>query len=130
MRKPTVREAAFEQMFSSASFGTTYWCLQSDPGYVRGVRDDLGYKVRESVLISPNDESKPDFKPRRVNNYGLINAAKLCANPDVDVNMDTRKRLALWGLQVDLGYEVTVDYDAEDADCLVQLAMFGKLVYG
>lgn len=78
---------------------------------------------RVSVLADPESI---DVKSRIVSLFDVEEAVRLIANGGLKLNhrITDRFRALAWG-----GNEETFDFDAEDADIVLQAVMFGSYVY-
>ncbi|OPZ63957.1 MAG: hypothetical protein BWY85_01427 [Firmicutes bacterium ADurb.Bin506] len=96
--------------------GIGYWSVITD--YTRA--EDLGWT---SVCLTPDEEGKGDFLPKWVLLDDIQQAIDKIVSERETINV--RKDIVEAVCSGDPG-----NIDSEGADVIVQLAMFGKLVYG
>ena len=113
--------------------GINYWCRVARYHWsVDDKGDERDYAFFAEVLDSEDEDEDEDeaLPPRRridaeVILRGLVAYASM---PPTERRYPLREK----AIRLLMGGEVAdaVDYDAEDADCIVQMGLFGKLVYG
>jgi hypothetical protein len=77
------------------------------------------------MTLHPNDDDESDFKPKTIEVEDIMRALNTLMVNESLVNTQLRRTILRAWFTEDAG-----DIDADCADVLVQIAMFGKVVYG
>jgi hypothetical protein len=107
----------FEFICDDASYGGI--------GYWASSADNNPEKQTYSVEVRP-EYRDDEIKDKVLTYQDLYDACEKLATGKVSVNSNTKQVCQ----QIILDPTDDVDYDAEDADCIVQVAMFGEIVFG
>lgn len=119
---PTPRDEMFHGLFTTAlEGGIGYWSECEDYRWSDGNGND-DYKDFLAVIVDVEDDNEMGyFIDRRVISRGY----KLAATEFRDkINWSTEPPPLV------ITDDTDWDYDAGDADCIVQLGLFGKVIYG
>ena len=106
----------FENICEDAGMIIGYWA-----GSASNNPEKQTYSVK--VLAEYRDD---EIKDKVLTYQDLYDACEKLATGKVSVNSNTKKVCQ----QIILDPTDDVDYDAEDADCIVQVAMFGEILFG
>jgi hypothetical protein len=126
-------QGTLHDLFTTAiEGGINYWCRVARYHWsVDDKGDERDYAFFAEVLESDGYDDEDETPPTRhridaeVILRGLVAYASM---PPTERRFPLREK----AIRLLMGGEVAdaVDYDAEDADCIVQMGLFGKLVYG
>ncbi len=104
---------------------------------IENIIDDGGYWIGYWVSKGQHNPDSQTYKvyllPEYVESWAsktityqdLFDAAKKLATGEVSINSNTKAVC-----QQIISDPSDVDYDAEDADCIIQVALFGDVVFG
>jgi hypothetical protein len=118
--------------------GINYWCRVARYHWsVDDKGDERDYAFFAEVLEADGyddededeDETPPNPPRHRIDAEVILRGLVAYASmPSTERRYPLREK----AIRLLMGGEVAdaVDYDAEDADCIVQMGLFGKLVYG
>lgn len=101
--------------------------LVEDAGMFIGywAEDATHDEAKQTYQVNVQDEFVEDYPGKTLTYADLLEATKKLARGEVKVNSVTKSVC-----QAILADPEDVDYDAEDADVIVQVAMFGEIVFG
>lgn len=104
---------------------------------IENIIDDGGYWIGYWVVKGEHDPSNQtykvylqpeyveDWKSKTITYQDLLEASRKLATGEVSVNSNTKSVC-----QQIISDPSDVDYDAEDADCIIQVALFGEIMFG
>ncbi len=76
------------------------------------------------VTLHPTDEGEGDFEPRKITTDDIARALDMIRKDEVELNLPLKR--SIWrGDATNDGGEI----DADGADAIVQIAMFGTVIY-
>ena len=99
--------------------------------------DDAGYTIgywaeeathdqdKQTYSVTVQDEYADEYESKVLTYADLLEASKKLARGEIKVNSQTKSVC-----QAIISDPSDVDYDADDADVIVQVAMFGEIVFG
>lgn len=111
--KPELAEL-FENIIDDGGYAIGYWVSQ-------GHHDAHAQTYRVTLL----PEYVESWVSKTITYQDLYNACNLLATGEVSVNSNTKKVCQAIVTDPD-----DVDYDAEDADVIIQVALFGDIIFG
>lgn len=98
-----------------------------DGGYAIGYWVSKGHHDADAhtYKVTLQDECVDEWKSKTITYQDLYDASKKLASGEVKVNSATKK--VCQQIVTDAS---DVDYDADDADVIIQVALFGEIVFG
>jgi hypothetical protein len=133
---PLIDKMLWDTFVTALEGGIGYWAASSSYHIWaddNGTEDHEGFYSDVVDADYPPGDPDAEFPPTRVDRAVIARGFERVATGEHNMHSDAAGKFA-WMLQARLAgkddYEVDVDFDAGDADCLVQIAMFGKLVFG
>ena len=98
-----------------------------DAGYAIGYWADEAHHDADArtYAVTIQDEYADEFENKTLTYDDLLEASKKLASGAIKVNSQTKSVC-----QAIVSDPSDVDYDADDADVIVQVAMFGEIVFG
>lgn len=104
----------FENIIEDAGYSIGYWASKA--------HHDTEAKT---YAITIDEEYADEFENKTLTYEDLLDAVKKLASGSVKVNSQTKAVC-----QAIASDPSDVDYDGDDADVIVQVAMFGEIVFG
>jgi hypothetical protein len=104
----------FSMLVEDAGMTIGYWAEQARHS-----------ESKQTYQVSVQDEFVEDYPSKTLTYQDLLDASKKIASGEVKVNSQTKSVC-----QAIVSDPSDVDYDADDADVIVQVAMFGEIVFG
>jgi hypothetical protein len=106
----------FDNLCEDASYGGIgYWASEAT--------NDRTTKTYDVVVME--EYLDDEIKSKTLTYEDLLEASRKLATGEVSINPRTKAVC-----QQIISDPTDVDYDAEDADCIVQVAMFGEVLFG
>jgi hypothetical protein len=104
----------FESIIEDAGYAIGYWA------------DEATHNTEaQTYAITIQEEYADEYESKTLTYGDLLEATKKLASGAVKVNSQTKAVC-----QAIVSDPSDVDYDADDADVIVQVAMFGEIVFG
>lgn len=101
--------------------------LVEDAGYTIGywAEEATHDESKQTYSVTVQEEFADEYESKVLTYADLLEASKKLASGEVKVNSQTKSVC-----QAIISDPSDVDYDAEDADVIVQVAMFGEIIFG
>jgi hypothetical protein len=101
--------------------------LVEDAGMFIGywAEDATHNEAKQTYQVNVQEDYADEYESKTLTYADLLEATRKLATGEVKVNSDTKAVC-----QAILADPENVDYDAGDADVIVQVAMFGEIVFG
>ena len=101
--------------------------LIEDAGYTIGywAEEATHDEAKQTYAVTIQEEYADEYESKTLTYQDLLDASKKLASGVIKVNSQTKSVC-----QAIISDPSDVDYDADDADVIVQVAMFGDIIFG